>query len=145
MSNNVKDLIVNADIEVHASVGQVWKALVDRESLRQFMMGADVISDWKEGSPIVWRGIVNGVNYEDKGTVLKLIPEHMVHYSHYSKLSGKPDLPENYHSVAITLSDRGEYTLVSLSQTNNASEAELRHNEWGWKMILGYLKKFLEK
>jgi uncharacterized protein YndB with AHSA1/START domain len=111
-------------------VGKVWKALVDQESLRQFMMGADVISDWKDGSFIVWKGVVNGANYEDKGTVLKIIPEHMVQYSHYSKLSGKPDLPENYHIVAITLSDRGEHTLVSLSQMNNASEAELRHNEW---------------
>ena len=88
---------------------------------------------------------MSGVNYEDKGTVLKLIPEHMIQYSHHSKLSGKPDLPENYHVVTITLSERRGHTLVSLSQTNNVSEAELKHNEWGWKMILGCLKKFLEK
>lgn len=34
---------------------------------------------------------------------LKLVPELSMQYSHYSRLSGLPDLPENYHIVTIAL------------------------------------------
>ncbi|HZW55338.1 MAG TPA: SRPBCC domain-containing protein [Nitrososphaerales archaeon] len=56
-----------------------------------------------------------------------------------------PDLPENYHVVTITLFDGGEHARVCVTQTKNASEAEHKHDEWGWRMILQYLKKLVEK
>ncbi len=65
--------------------------------------------------------------------------------THYSTLSGLPDLPENYHVVTITLFDGGEHARVCVTQTKNASEAEHKHDEWGWRMILQYLKKLVEK
>jgi uncharacterized protein YndB with AHSA1/START domain len=50
------NLIARASITINASRAQVWNALVSPEAIKQYMFGADVITDWREGSPIVWKG-----------------------------------------------------------------------------------------
>jgi hypothetical protein len=67
------------------------------------MFGIEVVSEWKEGSQIVWKGEWQGKSYEGKGVILKLKRNSLIQYSHFSPLSGKPDLPENYHTVTIKL------------------------------------------
>lgn len=109
------------------------------------MFGADVESDWSEGSDITWKGEFNGKEYEDKGKILKIEPEQSLQYSHFSPLSGKPDTPENYHTVSIDLADNGDETQVSLSQNNNADEKSQNESVKNWEMMLQGLKKYLEK
>ncbi len=77
--------------------------------------------------------------------ILKLEPGQTIQYSHFSPLSGQPDLPENFHTVTIELSGKGKQTLVSLWQDNNATEEDLEHSEKNWNMMLEGLKKLLEK
>jgi len=77
--------------------------------------------------------------------ILKLEAGHRIQYSHFSPLTGQPDLPENYHIVTIELSGKGKQTLVSLLQDNNTTEEAREHSEKNWKMMLGSLKKLLEK
>lgn len=55
MANN-KDLIAKASITINAPVAKVWEALVSPAMIKQYMFGTNVVTDWKEGSPIVWRG-----------------------------------------------------------------------------------------
>jgi uncharacterized protein YndB with AHSA1/START domain len=140
-----KGFIAKALISINAPVGRVWDALINPELIRQYMFGTNVISDWKEGSPIVWKGEWQGKKYEDKGVILKLEPERLIQYSHFSPLSGKPDLPENYHTVTIELVSDEVETTVSLSQDNNETEKAREHSEKNWKMMLDGLKKLLEK
>lgn len=109
------------------------------------MFGTNTVSDWKEGSPILWKGEWEGKKYEDKGVILKLEPGYLIQYSHFSPLTGQPDLPENYHIVTIELSGKGKQTQVSLSQDNNATKEVREHSEKNWNMMLGGLKTFLEK
>ena len=109
------------------------------------MFGTNVVSDWKEGRPIVWRGEWQGKTYEDKGVILKLERERTIQYSHFSPLAGLPDVPENYHTVTVVLSSDGEWTLVSLSQDHNATEQEREHSAQNWGMMLDALKSLLEK
>ena len=88
-----ENFIANASITIHASRRAVWQALVSPQALEQYMFGAHVKSDWREGAPIVWKGQWQGKPYEDKGTVRQFIPEHRLQYSHFSPLAGRPDLP----------------------------------------------------
>jgi uncharacterized protein YndB with AHSA1/START domain len=136
--------IAKSTIEIDAPINKVWDAFVNPDKIKQYMFGTNVVSDWKEGSPIVWKGEWEGKKYEDKGLILKLEPGHMIQYSHFSPLTGKPDLPENYHIVTIELSDGRKQTHVSLQQDNNATEAAREHSEKNWNMMLGCLKKVLE-
>ncbi len=140
-----KGLIAKASISINAPVGKVWDALTNPEVIKQYMFGTDVISDWKEGSPIIWKGEWQGKKYEDKGVILKLEPERLIQYSHFSPLSGKPDLPENYHTVTVELVSDGAETTISLSQDNNETEQARKYSENNWKMMLDGLKKLLEK
>jgi uncharacterized protein YndB with AHSA1/START domain len=138
------NLVANATTEIVASRAKVWDALVSPVAIKQYMFGADVESDWIEGSPITWKGEFNGKPYEDKGNILKIEPEKMLQYSHFSAMSGKPDQPENYHSVTIYLADGADRTEVSLTQDKNADEKARLEAEKNWATMLEGLKKYVE-
>ena len=140
-----KNLIARTSITIDASSAKIWNALINPEAIKQYMFGTNVISEWYEGSPIVWKGEWRGKPYEDKGQILQFKPEQTIQYSHFSPLSGLPDEPENYHTVTIELTTAGNQTNVSLAQDNNANEEEQVHSENNWKMMLTSLKQFVEK
>src|SRR6266403_3158802 len=135
-----KDFVARASTKIKAPVAKVWDALVDPEKIKRYMFGTTVISNFKEGSPIVWKGEWEGKAYEDKGKILQLKPERTLQYSHFSPLSGEPDKPENYHTVTIELSSQGDETLVALSQDKNPNEKAREHSEKNWKTMLSGLK-----
>jgi uncharacterized protein YndB with AHSA1/START domain len=139
-----KGLVATASTTVHAPASAVWDALVDPRQIREYMFGTNVVSDWKEGSPIVWKGEWEGKAYEDKGVILRMTPGRVLEYTHFSPLGGQPDKPENYHTVTIELSGSNGTTNVRLSQDNNATEEAKEHSEKNWSMMLGGLKRRLE-
>ncbi len=139
------NLIAKASITINAPSGTVWNALVQPEAIKQYMFGTTVVTDWREGGPIVWKGEWQGKPYEDKGKILQFKPKQKFQYSHFSPLSGVPDKPENYHTVTVELSADGKQTRVALSQDNNASEEERDHSAKNWEMMLAGLKKFVEE
>jgi uncharacterized protein YndB with AHSA1/START domain len=108
------------------------------------MFGTTVVTDWQEGSPIVWKGEWQGKAYEDKGEILKLEKPKVLQYSHFSPLSGAPDSPENYHTVTIKLAEKGQKTTVTLTQDHNESEEDRQHAVQNWDTFLQGMKKFLE-
>jgi len=140
-----KNLIAKASINIDAPREDVWKALVSPKAIKQYMFGTTVVSDWREGGPIVWKGEWQGKSYEDKGVILQLNPERTIQYSHFSPLAGVPDRPENYHTVTVELSGEGDRTHVALSQDKNASDEERAEAEKNWGMMLDGLKKFVEQ
>jgi uncharacterized protein YndB with AHSA1/START domain len=140
-----KNLIARASASINAPREDVWKALVNPEAIKQYMFGTTVVSDWKEGSPIVWKGEWQGKPYEDKGVILQLKPGRTIRYSHFSPLSGVPDRPENYHNVTVELSGDENQTQVELTQDKNASDEERAEAEKNWGMMLAGLKKFVEQ
>jgi uncharacterized protein YndB with AHSA1/START domain len=140
-----KNLIAKASVIIKAPSAKVWNALVNPEAIKQYMFGTNVTSDWREGTPITWKGEWKGNPYEDKGTILQVKPERTLQYTHFSPLSGLPDSPENYHTVTVELSREGPETRLSLAQDNNPTEEAREHNEKNWHMMLGALKKYLEQ
>jgi len=139
-----KGLIAKTSVSISVPITRVWDALTNPKVIKQYMFGTEVVSDWKEGSRIVWKGEWQGKEYKDKGMILKLNADKLIQYSHFSPLSGLPDTPENYHIVTIKLSAKGTHTLVSLSQDNNSNEQEREHSEKNWGMMLAGLKGILE-
>jgi len=139
------DHIAKAETTINAPIEKVWNALTDPGKISKYMFGTTVISDWKEGSKIVWKGEWEGKAYEDKGKILRFEPKKSLQYSHFSPLSGLHDNPENYHIVTIDLEEKDKQTIVTLTQTNNADEKTKDHSEKNWKMMLASLKKLLEE
>ncbi len=118
-----KEFDAKASTTINAPTARVWDALINPTSIKQYMFGTNVTSDWKKGSRILWKGEWEGKAY----------------------VAGLPDKPENYHTVTIELTGKGSQTLVSLIQDNNANQKEREHSEKNWATMLAGLKKFLEK
>ena len=137
-------LIAKAKVTITASASKVWNALIDPELIKQYLFGADVISDWKEGSPITYKGNYQGKAYEDKGIVLKAEPEKLLIMTHWSPLSGTTDSPENYHKVSYELVTENDSTQLTITQDNNSSAEEQTQNAGFWQTVLDGIKKLLE-
>jgi uncharacterized protein YndB with AHSA1/START domain len=150
MKSNSKGRIMNdkftaeAKTTIHAPASKVWDALTKPELIKQYLFGADVISDWKVGSPITYKGEWQGKSFEDKGKIIEFEPEKRLRSTHWSPLSGVPDSPENYHTVTYELSEKDGSTDVAITQDNNANEKEKAESEQNWRTVLEGMKKLLE-
>jgi hypothetical protein len=51
-----KGTVAHATAAIEAPVGRVWDALINPRLIKQYFFGTDVTSEWKEGSPIRWKG-----------------------------------------------------------------------------------------
>lgn len=129
---------------IDASPEIVWDALTDPETIEQWFFGSTVETDWAVGSPIYFRGEWEGEPYEDKGEIKRFEPGEVLEYTHWSPLSGKPDVPENYHTVTWGLTEVDGGAEVTLNQTENETEEARNHSEENWEMVLGNLKELLE-
>lgn len=138
------NLIAKAEISIRSTADTVWDALTSPYLISKYMFGATVTSDWEDGSSITWNGEWKGKPYEDKGTILKFIPDKLLQYSHFSPLNGLPDVPKNYQTVTIRLKEKNGQTEVSLTQDKNRSEEEQKHSEQNWTTMLVGLKKVAE-
>lgn len=138
------DHVATAEIEIEASPPGVWAALTDPELIKQYMFGSQVVTDWKQGSPIVWKGEYEGKEYEDKGEILEIERERRLKVTHFSPLGGDEDRPENYHTLLYELEESGGTTHVSLSQDNNPSKEAAEHSQANWEKMLAGLKRVVE-
>jgi uncharacterized protein YndB with AHSA1/START domain len=136
--------VATARIEIQASPERVWQVLLDPVATKEFMFGSEVETDWQVGSPITWTGEYEGKAYQDKGQVLAVEPGRRLQVTHYSPMSGQPDVPENYHTLTYELSGGNGTTELSLSQDNNASEEEAEHSRGMWEMLVQGVKKVAE-
>lgn len=138
-------LISKVSVNINAPVSKVWQALVDPALIKQYLFGTEAESDWKKGSSIIYNGVWQGKPYTDKGIIVEIIPEKLLHTTYYSPLSGKEDKPENYNNVITELKSGNDFTTVTISQDNIKDEAELKHMEQNWGTVLDGMKKLLEK
>ena len=139
-----RGLVARASISLRVSPGRVWKALTDPAEIRKYLFGTEVLSEWKKGSPILYRGSWEGKAYEDKGTILELEPERLFTSTYWSSMSGSADSPENYSEVSWAITPRGAGIELSVTQDNCADEASRVHSQANWGLVLAELKKLVE-
>jgi uncharacterized protein YndB with AHSA1/START domain len=141
---SMTDHVAHATTMISAPADRIWDALTNPATIKQYMMGATVTSDWKAGSPITWKGEIKGKPFEDRGRVQRVEPNKLLEYTHYSPMSGEPDVPESYHVVTVTLVPMANGTRVDLAQTNNPTDEGRRHSEDNWNQMLAGMKKIVE-
>jgi uncharacterized protein YndB with AHSA1/START domain len=136
--------VAKATIIINAPASRVWDALTKPDLIKQYLFGTHVTTDWKVGSPITYEGTWEGKAYKDKGKVLQVEPGKLLVSTFWSALSGLPDVPENYQTVRYDLSPEGNGTKLTLTQDNNATQADANHSAQNWSMVLEGMKKLLE-
>jgi uncharacterized protein YndB with AHSA1/START domain len=140
-----KDFTVKKSVLINAPAERVWDALVDPAMVKQYLFGTDIHTDWKVGSPIIYTGVWEGKSYEDKGTILDIVPGKLLKTTYWSSMSGQADEPQNYKNVTYELATEKHGTRFTVTQDNNASLEEKNHTEQNWGMVLNSLKELLEK
>lgn len=140
-----KKLVSTSGITIDAPVSKVWQALTDPAQIKQYLFGTNTVSDWKKGSPISYEGEWEGKKYKDKGTIIEIVPEKLLHTTYWSSMGGKEDKPENYNNVIYELQPQNGKTMITISQDNIDTEEQLKHMEQNWAMVLDSMKKLLEK
>ncbi len=145
-------LFVKNSIVINASTEKVWDALVNPEQTKKYMFGCETVSDWKVGSPLLWRGEYEGKEMVFvKGTIVAIKPGKFLAYTTIDPNSTIDDISENYLTVTYELTVENGQTLFTVSQGDysKVAEGERRYaeaynNGEGWNPILAQIKKLVE-
>jgi uncharacterized protein YndB with AHSA1/START domain len=142
------EYVARAEMDVAAPRRTVWKVLTSSGSRPEILFGAEVVSDWRVGSTIVWRGEWQGKTFEDHGRVIELEDREepwRIVLTHFSPLSGQPDVPENYHTLRYELDAIPGGTRITLDQDNNPTREAAEHAQANWVQMLEGVKAVAER
>lgn len=141
------DKIASKTIHINAPASEVWTALTNLELMKKWISETDIqiITDWKVGSPIIMRGNLHGVKFENKGMVLQFEPERILEYNHLSSLSRLPDKPENYAVIEFRLASIKDQTTLTLTLSNFPTVSIYKHLAFYWNVTLEIIKRMIEK
>ncbi|MTI30280.1 SRPBCC domain-containing protein [Xanthovirga aplysinae] len=142
-------LILNKEIDFPASKESIWNLLTNPEMTRQYMFGCEVLSEWKQGSSITWKGkSENGkeVTYV-KGEIIEILKGEKVTFSMLDPNMGIEDVPENYVNLTYNLEKSEDSTRLRLIQGDFATveNGKKRYEEAikGWEMVFPLMEKII--
>lgn len=144
---------VENTIEIHAPVAEVWDMLVNPQQTKKYMFGCETVSDWKPGSPLLWRGHYEGKDMVFvKGIVKEIEPPVKLTYTVIDPNAAMEDIPANYLNVHYELAETDGITTLTVRQDGfeGAADGEKRYqdvynNGLGWSPLLEQIKKLIEQ
>jgi uncharacterized protein YndB with AHSA1/START domain len=140
-----KDLKVFKSIEINASADEVWDALTNPKKISIYLYGTETITDWKEGSSIVFQGEYDGHQYKDKGLVKTNRKNELLKYDYWSGFSGLEDKPENYSTVSYIIEPVSDGKVkFTWMQEGFSSEEGQKHSDNGLYSMLEQIKELVE-
>ena len=78
----MKNHVVKKKITINAEPAVVWDALTNPEKTKQYFFNCRVISDWKAGSPITFKGrMFLIIPIEMKGEIIQATPGKLLKYT----------------------------------------------------------------
>lgn len=140
-----KNNIAKVSVRINAPIKKVWDALTRPDLIKEYMFGSEAISEWKKGSPIIFRGEWEGKSYEDKGIILAIEPPTLFRYTYWSPLSGTTDHPDNYANVTYDLFEKNQQTVLTITQDGLETEESKNKMEENWQALLQNIKDKLEQ
>lgn len=136
-------------LDIEAPSQTLWQVLTDNQFIPQYMFGCIAETDWKPGSPLLWKGAADGKLYV-KGNVVSIDAPHRLEYTVIDpNNSVLADIPENYLTMVYTLTGRGDdaSTLeIAQGDFTNVANGDQRYQDslGGGDFILQAIKKLAE-
>ena len=141
------NLIFRTRIDIRAPQTQVWDALINPDMTQQYMFGCVPVTDWTVGSPLLWRGLADGVDYV-VGEVVAFEPESLLSTTTFNPHMDYLDVPENYLTGEYHLSHADGITTIQIVQGDfsKVEDGEKRYADaaGAWDFALQKLKGLLE-
>lgn len=134
----------SASTLIRAPRSAVWDALTKPELVKAYFFGTDLVTDWKVGSSLRFRGEWEGKTYEDRGTVLSFEPLRGLSFDYWSSMSGVEDRPELRQIVRYELDETTDGVRVTVNQSNTDTQERADHSAETWKVVLEGMKKLVE-
>ena len=136
------DYIVKKTITINAPAAAVWDALTDPEKTKEYFFHCRVLSDWKQGSPIIFKGHIFWIiPIAMRGVINKVTPCKLLQYTLSNGKGG-----ESTSTVTDELIEVGGKTTLHITDEVGQGEgAEKRYHKSvrGWDKILKGLKELL--
>ncbi|HLY26905.1 MAG TPA: SRPBCC domain-containing protein [Aggregatilineales bacterium] len=112
------EYFVRQSITISAPAQVVWRVLTERELtsnwVREFSgSSGELVSDWKSGSPVLWRTAEGKVFVE--GNVTAIEPFKLLRYTVFDTSGQRPPVGEK-DGITFTLSEQGGQTRLSVTQ-----------------------------
>jgi uncharacterized protein YndB with AHSA1/START domain len=140
----MKDYTVHQKITLNAEPSVVWDALTNPEKTKEYFFNCRVISDWKAGSPITFKGRMFWViPIEMKGKIIKAEPGKLLKYS----LTNGKGADASTSTVTDELTYENGKTILSIHDNVGHGEgAKKRYHRSvkGWHKVLKGLKVLVE-
>ncbi len=145
-------MIIKEEVLFKANLAQVWDLLLNPEMTKQYMFGCAVLSDWKIGSPVYWKGKTEDgdeVVYV-KGKVIAFEEGKLATSTTFDPNSGMEDIPANHVNLTYQLEEHPEGSLLTIIQGDfaGAQDGQKRYEESkkGWvEMVIPLMKKLLKE
>jgi uncharacterized protein YndB with AHSA1/START domain len=131
-------------VTIAATIEEVWAAITTSDRIKEWFFGVETRGDWVPGGELLQTGEWQGRPYESKAVIERMERPRLLEIRHWSPMSGRPDLPENYETVVWTLAEREDGTELTVSETNLPSEQARELSERIWAMVLENLERLLE-
>lgn len=136
---------IEKNIIINAAPSVVFDALTNSEKILQYFPLNEVISDWKVGSEVLFKGTVNGADFTDYGKIEQLTPNKIFQYTYWSDNHGTERTPENHLTICYSLSATEQGTQLKMEHKNLIS-AEMHAQMLGvWDFLLSSLKDYAEQ
>lgn len=135
-----------AKIEIKVGKEKVWAALTDPGLVKKYLFGTEMVTTWKVGDPISYKGEWQGKAYHDKGVVKEFKVNERIVSSYWSGLTGLVDSPENYQEIVYELQGNEKITsLIIIQKPSEAQKKEGTESPNHWGVVLESMKKLLEE
>ena len=148
----MEKLFVEKSIKINAPASRVWDALTRPDSTDQWALefsgGAEfhIESDWKLGSPVLWKGQDGSVIVQ--GNVTALEPNKFLRFTVFDVRGEKPPVTEE-DGITYELTEQNGKTMLRLSQGDFSvmAEGEKYHRLSAevWDRVLPKVKELAEK
>jgi uncharacterized protein YndB with AHSA1/START domain len=117
----MKKLFVDKSIEIEAPPSKVWAAITDPENTdewaAEFSGGADrfhLESDWKLGSPVLWKGDDGKVAVE--GNVTALEPNKLLRFTVFDKTLMERSAVTDEDGITFEMKKNDGHTTLHVTQ-----------------------------
>ncbi len=138
----MEKFIVKKKIDIDATPDQVWEALTNPEKTKKYFFKCKVLSDWKTGSSITFKGkMFFIINFEMSGKILEIEPLKLLKYNLKNSNSSSVSIVTDkltYENGITTLTINDD-----VGQTEGAEKRFKKSNK-GWDKILNGLKELVE-